>query len=114
VFLGWLRCFIQQDTPFLLFPPYTRNEHSSLGSGESHVLSWGIRHPGYEAILDDRAARKAANILQIPVRGTLSIIVLAKQEGRVSSARAEVKKLIESGFRIGVDVFLKVLKLAGE
>lgn len=85
-----------------------------LGSGESHVLSWSIRHPGYEAILDDRAARKAANILQIPVRGTLSIIVLAKQEGHVSSARAEVEKLIESGFRVGADVLLKVLKLAGE
>lgn len=85
-----------------------------LGSGESHVLSWCIRHPGYEAILDDRAARKAANILQIPVRGTLSIIVLAKQEGRISSARAEVEKLIESGFRIGADVLLKVLELVGE
>ncbi|NJL56125.1 DUF3368 domain-containing protein [bacterium] len=85
-----------------------------LGSGESHVLSWCICHPEYEAILDDRAARKAANILRIPIRGTLSIIVLAKQEGHVVSAKVEFEKLIESGFRIKVDVLLKVLELAGE
>jgi predicted nucleic acid-binding protein len=85
-----------------------------LGPGESHVLSWGVRHPGYEAILDDRAARKAANILQVPVRGTLSIIVLAKQEGCISSAKAEVEKLIESGFRVGADVLLRVLELVVE
>jgi predicted nucleic acid-binding protein len=64
--------------------------------------------------LDDRAARKAATILQIPVRGTLSIIILAKQEGHILSARVEVEKLIESGFRIRADVLLKVLKLANE
>jgi predicted nucleic acid-binding protein len=85
-----------------------------LGPGESHVLSWGVRHPGYEAILDDRAARKAANILQVPVRGTLSIIVLAKQEGYLSSAKAEFERLVESGFRVGTDVLLRVLELVGE
>lgn len=85
-----------------------------LGAGESHVLSWCIRHPEYEAILDDRAARKAANILQIPIRGTLSIVALAKQERAIASVRAEVEKLIESGFRITEDVLLKVLELADE
>ncbi len=56
-----------------------------LGLGESHVLSWVIHHPGYEAIIDDLAARKAAKILQVPVRGTLAVIVLAKQMGYISS-----------------------------
>ncbi len=31
-----------------------------LGLGESHVLSWVYSNPGYEAILDDRAAKNAA------------------------------------------------------
>lgn len=38
-----------------------------LGLGESHVMSWALQHPGYEAILYDRAARKAASILGIAV-----------------------------------------------
>ncbi len=39
--------------------------------------------PEYEAILDDLAARKAAKILQISIRGTLAIILLAKQMGYI-------------------------------
>lgn len=78
------------------------------------MLSWAIRHREYEAILDERAARKAATILQIPVRGTLSLILLAKQAGLIASARVEVDKVVESGFRIGSDVLVKVLKLANE
>lgn len=31
-----------------------------LGAGETAVLTWAIQHPGFEAILDDRAARKCA------------------------------------------------------
>lgn len=85
-----------------------------LGMGESHVMSWLVEHPGFEAILDDRAARKAAKILQMPVRGTLSIIGLAKQQGYISSARTEYEKLIEIGFRISADVLLKALAAVGE
>lgn len=85
-----------------------------LGMGESHVLSWAIAHPEYEAILDDRAARKAAAILKIPIRGTLGVILLAKQAGYITSAKVELEQLVQSGFRVGTDVFLKILALAGE
>ncbi|PSN18162.1 DUF3368 domain-containing protein [filamentous cyanobacterium CCP5] len=83
-----------------------------LGSGESHVLSWAIRYPAYEAILDDRAARRAAKSLQVPIRGTLSIIVLAEREGYIASAEIELAKLVESGFRVGAKVLAKVLGLS--
>lgn len=85
-----------------------------LGMGESHVMSWLITHPEFEAILDDRAARKAAAILGLPVRGTVSIIAIAKQNGYISSAREEYAKLIDVGFRISSDILLKALKLVGE
>ena len=34
-----------------------------LGMGESCVMSWVLTHPDFEAIIDDRAARKAAIVL---------------------------------------------------
>lgn len=83
-----------------------------LGAGESHVLSWAIRNPAYEAVLDDLAARKAAKSLQISVRGTLSIILLAEREGYIASARTEIEKLVESGFRVSAKVLAKTLELA--
>lgn len=85
-----------------------------LGLGESHVLSWAMRHPGYEAIIDDLAARKAAKILQIPVRGTLAVVVLAKQMGYVSSIKQDLENLVEVGLRISPTVLAQALALAGE
>jgi predicted nucleic acid-binding protein len=80
-----------------------------LGLGESEVLSWAIHHPGYEAIIDDLAVRKAAKILQIPVRGTLAVIVLAKQMGHISSVKQDLENLIEVGWRISPAVLIQAL-----
>jgi len=72
-----------------------------LGLGESQVLSWVINYTGYEAIIDDLAARKAAKILQIPVRGTLAVVVLAKQMGCISSVKQDLESLVQVGLRNG-------------
>jgi predicted nucleic acid-binding protein len=85
-----------------------------LGLGESQVLSWVISHTGYEAIIDDLAARKAAKILQIPVRGTLAVIILAKQMGCISSAKQDLESLVQVGLRISPPVLAQAIALAGE
>ncbi|NJL03251.1 MAG: DUF3368 domain-containing protein, partial [Spirulinaceae cyanobacterium SM2_1_0] len=85
-----------------------------LGLGESQVLSWVISHTGYEAIIDDLAARKAAKILQIPVRGTLAVIILAKQMGCIASAKQDLESLVQVGLRLSPAVLAQVIALAGE
>lgn len=85
-----------------------------LGLGESEVLSWAIHYRGYEAIIDDLAARKAANVLQIPVRGTLAVIVLAKKMGYLSSVKSDLENLIQVGLRISSTLLAQVISVAGE
>ena len=87
-----------------------------LGLGETHVLSWCYQNEGYEAILDDRAARKCAQVFRVPVRGTLGIILLAKKENHISEAEANVliDKLINAGFRIEVKLLQSVQNLISE
>ncbi|MGF1537278.1 MAG: DUF3368 domain-containing protein [Elainellaceae cyanobacterium] len=85
-----------------------------LGLGESQVLSWGINHTSYEAIVDDRAARKAAKTLQIPVRGTLAVVILAKRMGYILSAKQDLENLVQTGLRISPDVLAQAITLAGE
>ncbi|MBW4563944.1 MAG: DUF3368 domain-containing protein [Mojavia pulchra JT2-VF2] len=85
-----------------------------LGLGESHVLTYIYINPGYEAILDDRAAKTAALALGIPVRGTLGVILLAKQEGKVEAARPIFEQLIQVGFRVSTQVLESALRLVGE
>lgn len=85
-----------------------------LGLGESHVLTWAYHNPGYEAILDDRAAKTAALALEISVRGTLGVILLAKREGKVEAARPIFEQLIQVGFRVSTHILESALKLVGE
>jgi predicted nucleic acid-binding protein len=85
-----------------------------LGLGESEVLAWANGHTGYEAILDDRAARNCGISLGIKVRGTIGIIVLAKRERRVISAASVLDKLQQAGFRIDPVLIREAKRLAGE
>lgn len=85
-----------------------------LGLGESQVLSWALQHPSYEAIIDDLAARKTAKILQIPVRGTLAVILLAKQLGYITSVKQDLEKLVQVGLRISPALLAQAIALAEE
>jgi len=85
-----------------------------LGAGESEVLTWARSHAGYEAIVDDRAARDCAYALRIPIRGTLGVILLAKKEGLVPRAAPLFHELRNVGWRIHPEVLEMGCKLAGE
>lgn len=85
-----------------------------MGRGETDVISWAYLNPGYEAILDDRLARNCAASLGIPVRGTVGVILLAKQEGLLSEVKPLLSRLMESGFRIGPELLQEAYELAEE
>ncbi len=85
-----------------------------LGLGESQVVSWAYKNPGFEAILDDRAARKCALSLKIRVRGTVGVILLAKKDGRLAKAKPLLNQLIQIGFRIDSELLRAALQLAKE
>ena len=57
-----------------------------LGDGESSVLAMALYDPESEAILDDRDARQCAQALGIGARGTIGLIVLARQIGSIPAA----------------------------
>ena len=68
-----------------------------LGAGETAVLAWAVTAPGCEAVLDDAAARRCAQVYRIPVRGTLGLVVLAKRRGFITECRPVFRRLTESG-----------------
>ena len=68
-----------------------------LGLGESSVLAWAYTHSGTEAIIDDLAARRCARSLNIFVRGTLGLVLVAKKRGEIKSARSLLETLRQSG-----------------
>lgn len=85
-----------------------------LGPGESSVLAFAHANDGVEAIIDDLAARRCADALSIPVRGTLGIALVARQRGIVPSARAVMDDLIQGGMYLSRDVLDAALRRVGE
>lgn len=85
-----------------------------LGPGESSVLAWAHAHPGCEAIIDDLAGRRCAAAFKIPVRGTLGLALIAKQRGRIPSARRVLEQLRQGGMYLSGHVMDEALSRVGE
>jgi predicted nucleic acid-binding protein len=85
-----------------------------LGPGESSILAWAYSHPGTEAILDDLSGRRCAAALNIPVRGTLGLVLTAKRRGIIPAARPVLEKLRQSGMYLSDRVLNQALTLVGE
>ena len=86
-----------------------------LGSGETAVLSYTRAEAGWTAILDDDAARRCARSFAIPVKGTLAVILLAKQRGLIPSAAEVLRELRSLDFRLNDRIIREALaKTVGE
>ncbi len=85
-----------------------------LGKGESETLAAALQSSDCRVVLDDCQARKCAKLLEIPVIGTLGLILAAKRLGYVSSARKEIEKILRCGLYIHPNILEKVYKQINE
>lgn len=85
-----------------------------LGPGESSVIAWAHAHKGSEAIIDDLAGRRCAAAFKIPVRGTLGLVLIAKQRGHISSARELLDELRQAGVYLSDRVLNEALRRVRE
>ena len=81
-----------------------------LGAGETAVLSYALRHPEWSAVLDDAAARKCARSFQIRFRGTLAVILMARQRGLIPSAAEALRAVLQAGFYLDERVIREALE----
>lgn len=86
----------------------------NLGQGEAEVVAWAASHGRSVALLDDLDARKCAQTLGVPVRGTIGVILLAKQNGLIPQARPMVQALVQAGLRFDNSWVAGALALVGE
>lgn len=80
----------------------------NLGAGETAVLSFALRQAGYTAIVDDRAARRCARVLDIHILGTAGVIVLAKRRGLIGSTREALQRLQKAGLWLSQELIDKL------
>lgn len=85
-----------------------------LGAGESAVLALSTQRRNAVAILDDATARQCARALQVPVMGTLGIVLRARVQGLIPSASELVHELQRAGLYLDLGTVRTALEGIGE
>lgn len=85
-----------------------------LGRGESEALSLAIETRAPRLLVDERAARRIAEALGVPVIGTLGVLLAAKRRGKVDAIRPLMEALQQQGFWIARALVDRVIAAAGE
>lgn len=85
-----------------------------LDAGEASVLTWALSHPGTEVIVDETRARRCAAQLGIALRGSVGLVLLAKQSGVLPLARPALEALRQAGLYLSDRVMNQALALVGE
>jgi len=85
-----------------------------LGLGETAVLELARAFPGSTAVIDDLAGRRCAEALGLSLRGTVGLVLAAKQAGRLVAARPVLERLRDSGMYLSDAVLQRALLRVGE
>ena len=81
---------------------------AKLGAGEREVISLAIELHADLVIIDDKAARRAAERNGLNVLGTLGVLKLAAERNLVNLATA-VRQLCDSGFFMSEELLQSIL-----
>ena len=87
---------------------------TDLGPGESEVLALATNHPSAFVIIDDKLARRIAEMQGFRLTGTAGVLLRAKRKGLVPAVKPVLKKLLDLDFRLKPDLVKAILELAGE
>jgi predicted nucleic acid-binding protein len=95
------------------------NIHPSIGAwdlgwGESQVLTLALEKPRTGVVLDDLQARKCAELFDIPLIGTLGLVILAKRKGLVPLVKPFIERLVAVGLYIDSAILARILIGVGE
>jgi len=85
-----------------------------LGQGELEAIAL-YKHLNSDFLLiDDRRAKKFAQLNSVNVIGSLGVMILAKERGLITLIRDDVEKLISSDVFISENLINRVLASVGE
>ena len=86
----------------------------TLDAGEAEVIALGMSTGEAHHVLDDRAARREARALELPVVGTVGLVLRAQRAGHIDAAKPVLDALRGTGFWISDALYEHALRRAGE
>ncbi len=97
-----------------LAQPQRALAYAGLDRGEAEVLALAEERSARLVIIDERAGRRYARRMSLPLTGTLGVLLLAKESGLIQAVSPLIDTLRQAGMHLGEDLIEGVLQLAGE
>lgn len=85
-----------------------------LDSGEAAVIQTALREGIDDVLLDELRARRAARRAGLNVIGSLGVLLLAKENGLLSSVSGAIDRMLAHGAWLDPDLIARALASAGE
>lgn len=106
------------NAPWIRVVPLTQPQralaYAGLDRGEAEVLALAEEQSARLVIIDERAGRRYARRMTLPITGTLGVLLLAKESGLIQEVKPLIEMLHQAGMYLGEDLIEGVLRLAGE
>ena len=87
---------------------------TNLGKGEKEVIALGLESKKPLLILDDLHARRYASFLNLPITGTLGVLLKGKLSGHINNVSEYIELLEAMNFRLAPKTKIYALKQANE
>ena len=91
-----------------------RMYRAKLHDGEVEVMLLAQIIGADAVVIDDGAARKTAEYLELPLTGTLGIMIKAKQRGLLDAVMPVVQQMEQSGIYFSKEIKDRIRKLSDE
>ncbi len=86
----------------------------TLDRGESEVIILSKELKADLVIIDELSARKVAMMLDLPLIGTVGLLIAAREKGLIEKVKPLWDEMITQGIRYGKEFYRKVLEEIGE
>jgi hypothetical protein len=85
-----------------------------LDLGESATIILAEELKANRVLIDERLGRKVAQSRNLPVTGTIGLLLIAKKKGIITEIQPILDQFLNQGKRISSVLYQEVLDLAGE
>jgi predicted nucleic acid-binding protein len=87
---------------------------NDLDPGEAEAIALALEQNANLLIMDERLGRRHASRLGLTLTGSVGILLMAKQTGRIKAIKPLLTQLDEGGIHLSPALISQVLKEAGE
>ena len=107
-----------KNTPWIktvdLTDPQTAAVYVGLDDGEAEALALANEHDARLVLLDERVGRQRAEEIGLTVKGTVGILLEAKQKGLIDAIKPLLITLQDNGMHLSESLINKALQRAAE